>query len=202
VVKQSDIFRDGEAEEWLARNYNQLHNKEDDPVIDAIINAKIKPTTALEVGCSNGWRVKLMKRKLACDAYGIDPMFKTKLWNCSYGTADDLSRFASERFDLLVYGWCLYLCDREDLFKIVCEGDRVLQDGGFLIVYDFHVARPYKKKYKHKTGVFSFKMDHAQLWLANPNYRLVSRQLFENGDNRTSITIIRKSISEGWPLYD
>ncbi|MFZ0260417.1 MAG: hypothetical protein WAL36_10665 [Pseudolabrys sp.] len=64
----------------------------------------------------------------------------TKLWNCHRATADDLSAFGPDTIDLLIYGWCLYLCDREDLFKIVTEGDRILKDSGYLVVYDFHAA--------------------------------------------------------------
>ena len=200
-MKQSEVFLNGEGENWFARNQYDLTEK-GDPVIEAIESAKIKPDRLLEVGCSNGWRVKAMARRWKCKAYGIDPMFKTALWNCRRGTADNLSMFEYDMFDLLIYGWCLYLCDREDLFKIVTEGDRVLSDGGFLVVYDFHTARPHKRKYKHHTGVFSYKMDHASLWLANPTYSLITRSLIDSGDNQTSVTILRKNTDKGWPLHD
>lgn len=201
VDKQADIFLDGEAEKWLARNINKLP-VDSDPVMEAIADAKLKPGSVLEIGCSNGWRVKLMQRLWGCKAFGIDPMFKTENWNCFRGTADDLGHFENEELDLLLYGWCLYLCDREDLFTIVREGDRVLRDGGHIVIHDFHVAKPYKRKYKHRAGVFSYKMDYSQLWLANPSYSLVSRLLFDSGDDRTSITIIRKSMDKGWPLHE
>ena len=200
-MKQKDIFLDGESEAWYARNQNQL-TEENDPVIEAIEGARIKPGTLLEVGCSNGWRVKAMEKKWGCKAYGIDPFFKTTLWNCRKGTADNLSQFPADRFDMVIYGWCLYLCDREDLFTIAAEGDRVLREGGFLVVYDFHTAKPYKKKYKHYDGLFSYKMDHAQLWLANPAYSLYHRYLHDAGDNQTSVTILKKDTNQGWPLHD
>lgn len=199
-MKQSEVFLNGEAEQWYARNQAALPQAED-PVMDAIEAARIKPERLLEVGCSNGWRVKAMGTKWKCKAYGIDPMFTTKLWNCRRGTADDLSAYGPDTFDLVIYGWCLYLCDREDLFKIVTEGDRVLMDTGHLVVYDFHTAKPHKRKYKHREGLFSFKMDHASLWLANPSYSMVSRELFGSGNDQTSITILRKDINRGWPLH-
>jgi ubiquinone/menaquinone biosynthesis C-methylase UbiE len=200
-VKQSEVFLDGEAEEWFARNQAKLPQK-DDPVMAAIEAAKIEPERLLEVGCSNGWRVKAMEKKWKCTAYGVDPFFKNKLWNCRRGTADDLSQFGPETFDLVIYGWCLYLCDRDDLFKIVTEGDRVLKDGGHLVVYDFHTSKPHKRKYKHHEGLFSYKMDHASLWTANPIYKLRSRQLFGSGDDQTSITILQKDMDKGWPIHD
>jgi len=200
-VKQSEVFLNGEAEQWYARNQNHLV-LDVDPVMEAVEGAKIRPERVLEVGCSNGWRVKAMQQKWKCKTYGIDPMFTTTLWNCRRGTADDLSAFGPDTFDLLIYGWCLYLCDREDLFKIVTEGDRVLKDGGYLVVYDFHTAKPHKRKYKHHVGLFSYKMDHARLWLANPTYELVNRTLFDSGNNQTSVTILRKDLDRGWPLHD
>jgi len=200
-VRQADVFLEEEAENWFARNQHQLP-VEEDPIINAIEAARIKPGVTLEVGCSNGWRVKLMQKKWGCKAYGIDPMFKTTLWDCRKGTADDLQMFDDVMFDMVIYGWCLYLCDREDLFIIASEGDRVLKDGGFLVVYDFHPAKPYKKKYKHHEGLFSYKMDYPQLWLSNPTYSLYHRAMYDAGDDRTCVTILRKSISDGYPLHD
>lgn len=199
-MKQSDAFLDSEGEQWFARNQAHLV-RDPDPVMEAIQACKIKPDRLLEVGCSNGWRVKAMEKKWKCHAYGIDPMFKTTLWNCRRGTADDLSAFGPDTFDLVIYGWCLYLCDREDLFKIVTEGDRILKEGGYLVVYDFHTKKPHKRKYKHYEGLFSFKMDHAALWLAHPSYRLIHRELFDSGDNQTSVTILQKDTDKGWPSH-
>ena len=105
-MKQSEVFLNGEAEQWFARNQATIPQKHD-PVMAAIESAKIKPDYLLEVGCSNGWRVKAMQQKWKCKANGIDPMFKTGLWNCRRGTAEDLSMFEPETFDLVIYGWCL-----------------------------------------------------------------------------------------------
>jgi ubiquinone/menaquinone biosynthesis C-methylase UbiE len=41
------------------------------------------------------------------------------------GTADELP-FPNNSFDIVVFDFCLYLCDRLDLFKITAEADRVL----------------------------------------------------------------------------
>lgn len=197
-MKQSEAFLKGEAEQWFIRNREKL-SPDGDPVIAAIEGSGIKPERLLEVGCSNGWRVKAMANRWDCKAYGIDPFFRQEIWNCRRGTADNLSQFGPESFDLLIYGWCLYLCDREDLFKIATEGDRVLKHGGHLVVYDFHSYVPHKRKYKHLDGLFSYKMDHASLWLGNPGYLMKTRQIFGNGDESTSISILCKDIEKGWP---
>jgi ubiquinone/menaquinone biosynthesis C-methylase UbiE len=200
LKRQAEIFLESEAKAWFARNQNKLAAVKHDPVIEAIESAKLTPMNVLEVGCSNGWRVRLMRERWKCKAHGIDPMFNTNLWDCQKGTADNLVIYGNEAFDLVIYGWCLYLCDREDLFMIANEGDRVLKDGGYICIHDFHSDRPHKNKYKHYVGLFSYKMDYSRLWLSNPSYSLHTRTMFNSGDEQTSITIIRKSMNDGWPL--
>ena len=71
--------------------------------------------------------------KMEC--YGIEPSFKavetacTSGVNAVQGTADRLP-YRDGLFDVVVFGFCLYLCDREDLFRIASEADRVLNDQG------------------------------------------------------------------------
>ena len=200
-MKQSEVFLDGEAREWFARNQNRLPVKED-PVMKAIEDNSLVPNRSLEVGCANGWRVKLMKDKWGCQSYGIDPMFAHghNAWGCSRGTADNL-KFSDATFDMVIYGWCLYLCDREDLFRIVSEGDRVLKEDGYIVTYDFHQPGAHKCKYHHYDGLYSYKMDYAQLWLANPAYYLIRRYIHNSGADQTAVTIIRKNTEKGWPEW-
>jgi SAM-dependent methyltransferase len=201
-MKQSEVFLHGEAIEWFARNQDRLPLT-DDPVIQAIETNSLVPGRSLEVGCSNGWRVKLMRQKWGVEAYGIDPFFAHhhNAWGCRRGTADDLKAFADNMFDMVIYGWCLYLCDREDLFRIVAEGDRVLKDNGHIVIYDFNQFAPYKTKYKHYDGLYSYKMDYSQLWLANPGYQLMRRYIYNSGDEQTSVAIIRRDVEKGWPEH-
>ena len=168
--------------------------------MDALILSKIKPNSVLEIGCSNGWRLKLLEKKYKCMTTGVEPTPLTG-GNILRGTADALP-INQLTFDLVIYGWCLYLCDREDLFKIAAEGDRVLQEDGYLVIYDFHFNVPHRRKYKHKEGLFSFKYDHALLWLANPSYSLYRRYIHGSGQDQTTVTILKKNTVKGWPLHD
>jgi hypothetical protein len=68
----------------------------------------------------------------------------------------------------------LYLCDPADWFRIVAEGDRVLTDGGHLIIQDFpDVSRPFARKYTHRDGVLSYHMRFSDLWQTHPWYQRV-----------------------------
>jgi len=53
------------------------------------------------------------------------------------GTADVIP-FQDKSFDIVIFGFCLYLCDRDDLFKIAAEADRVLKTPGWLLIKDFY----------------------------------------------------------------
>lgn len=198
-MKQARIFLSGEGDAWVERNKAKL-NTENDPIIYALKtgNPNPFPFSVLEVGCANGWRMDLLEKIWGCQTFGIDPSSNNDS-RIDKGIASDLSAYTNGMFDAVIYGFCLYLCDRADLPKIVYEGDRVLKDGGYLVVFDFHEIPPFKTKYKHRSGVFSYKMDHSRLWSVNPSYNVIHRSMH---DDRTSVTILKKDIEGGWPLHE
>lgn len=200
MKRQSEIFLDGEGDAWLARNRDRLG--ESDPVCDIIDHLGLKPTRALEIGCANGWRLQKLQRQHSCAIRGIDPSIEAveRAWSVdiTLGTADNLLS-ANDEFDMVIFGFALYLCDRSDLFQIVSESDRVLRDGGNLIIHDFITPdAPYSTPYEHKAGVLSYHMDNAALWLAHPWYRKVAEQAFPQRSE--SVTVLRKDCGKGFPV--
>lgn len=181
---------DGEGNQWWERNKDAL--RKDDLVLEAI--SSLKFTKVLEIGCSDGWRLAEIA-KTGAECWGIDPSPKAvaagrakpdiKLW---VGTADELPFI--ERFDLVIFGFCLYLIDRSDLFKVAHEADRVLVDGGNLVIYDFSPRKPSRTPYKHLGGAFSYKMDYPALFTANPAYSAVGT-LFAG---ELSVHILQKTV--------
>lgn len=201
-MKQSQAFIDGEGEAWLKRNESKL-GATNDPALLTMEKYGLKPKKVLEIGCANGWRLEILRRAWGCRCEGVEPGADlgetrgTEIWP---GTADNMPYCYSADYDTVIYGWCLYLCDPEDYFRIVSEGDRVLADGGKLVIYDFLADFPYKNKYKHREGIFSHKMDFSKLWLSHPGYSLYGRDIFGEGDNQTTVTILHKNMKNAFSV--
>jgi len=214
-MMQKEEFLSQEGDSWFQRNRAALlDDTKPDPVIDAIGHARISFREVLEIGCSNGWRLNRLRRETFASCAGIDPSrnsiedgrsrFPQLL--LEVGTADQLP-FSKCRFDLIIFGFCLYLCDREDLFRIAQEADRCLQDPGTIIIYDFCPPFPYKNIYKYNSALFTYKMDYSRLFSWNPAYTEIYRRIFAHAsvspvaavDERVAVIILRKDSREAYP---
>jgi len=209
-VNQKNFFLQDEGNQWYLRNKNAVLNKSSDPVIDLLSQRQLKPKNVLEIGCCNGWRLSIIHELFHSSCYGLDPSGQAIIegretypsLNLVQGTADTIP-FNDKKFDLIIFGFCLYLCDRKDLFKIVYEVDKYLNEKGHLIIYDFEPPFPYKNKYQYKEGIFSYKMNYSNLFLSNPSYFLVAKNMIthsgfekiEEPNERVSVTLMMKSTS-------
>ena len=181
---QKNVFLQEEGDRWHTRNNisnDKLEFKRNnDPIWLEIQKCAPQwaPSKILEIGANNGWRLHLLQEIWpTCTMIGIDPSEAAITngydgINLQQGTADMLD-FQNEEFDIVIFGFCLYLCDRSDLFQIAAEADRVLKNNGHLIIYDFFSAEPYKNPYSHIEGLYSYKMDNSKLFTWNPSYQVV-----------------------------
>lgn len=209
-MDQKDIFISSEGDAWYKRNSSCISSFDAsaDPIIKILSDMNIKPSSIAEVGCSSGYRLAELKRLLQCRCMGIEPSSEaidigTTLYQdieIQIGTADKLP-WSDDSIDLLIYGFCLYLCDRKDLFIIAAEADRVLKENGTIVIYDFSPGVPIKNQYSHYEGTFSYKMDYSQLFLWNPSYYLLSSQTMTHSINanlsdrneRVGVSVLMKS---------
>jgi len=217
MFSQKDIFLSCEGDNYFARNraaYSANNEDDDDDIVTMLRNIDISPNKILEIGCSNGKHLGKMQQSFEAECYGIDPSRQAieegaKLYpgiSLQVGTADELP-YNNGNFDTIILGFCLYLCDRKDLFKIAYEVDRCLTDTGTLIIKDFYPPFPYKKTYSHYDGVYSYKMDYSRMFLWNPAYwqiaNIVSSHsgylLRDQPDEKIAITVLRKSEDSAYP---
>lgn len=212
MSSQKNIFLRSEANNFFLRNKIRLSNvnyKTDEITaeVEKIINPKIK-IKILEIGCCDAGMINYLNinyKNVKC--YGVDPSdlaLKSQKNNSlvlKRGTADNLS-FGKNEFDILIFNFCLYLCDTEDLIKIVAEADRVLKKNSYLLIYDFYYKGLKYIKYKHKKNIYSRKMDFSKLFIWHPNYKLIKIKKFmhkpkninfkNNKLNQTAVYTLKK----------
>jgi ubiquinone/menaquinone biosynthesis C-methylase UbiE len=180
-MRQKDVFLESEGDAWYARNASVAHPRagaDPDVLLAEILGLRPAPSRAarvLEIGCGEGARLASLKERLGCECYGIEPSARAvaaasaRGVRAEQGTADRLP-YGDRSFEIVIFGFCLYLCDREDLFRIASEADRVLRSPGWLLIQDFYSPVPTKREYRHRAGVFSYKMDYRQLFTWHPAY--------------------------------
>ena len=173
MINQEE-FTVEDANAWYARNKEDLMKKtvNDDKIFLAIdtIFVEPKPKHIMEIGCSNGYRLKWLFEKFNAFCFGLDlstdaikdgKIDGTKI-NLQVGAAKNLP-LKNGSFDLVIFGFCLYACSRKDLFKTISEADRVLKDMGHIVIEDFYPPFPFKNEDENKPGSYCYKMDYAKL---------------------------------------
>lgn len=197
-MTQKDIFLISEADAWFERNQIALSKADfaSDPVAMAVLelaeSTPLQPEASklqiLEIGCGEGRRLAWLADRLNSDVYGVEPSALAVEQAClrgvkaKRGTAENLP-FDDMAFDIVVFGFCLYLCDRQDLFRIAQEADRVLKPDSWLVINDFFAPTPIKRTYHHKPNVYSYKMDYRELFDWHPAYTCYSHKLTHHGQN-------------------
>ncbi len=195
-MSQNHIFAESEGDAWYLRNRHHLQSISDlefQPDVDFVCS-ELGPhqagiDTVLEIGCSNGLKLEYVCRQLNATGKGIDPSQKAveegnarigdgKI-ELKVGSSDSIA-FADREFDLVNFGFCLYLCDRDKILRSIGEADRVLRPGGFLVITDFDAGDIRKNRYVHKPDVFSFKQDYSGLLMATSAYHLVAKKSYSH----------------------
>ncbi len=179
-MKQKELFLAGEGDAWFRRNRGPRH----DPPgkLECLRKYLGTSSSVLEIGCGDGHNLALLRQWTGCRVTGVDPSAEAVQaarvalpeGQFHHATADALEGVADE-FDLVLFGFCLYLVDRPLLPRVVCEADRRLKNGGILAIMDFDAKYPRERNYRHHPGAKSYKEDHAQIFLGFPFYSLLEK---------------------------
>ncbi|MEP7311089.1 MAG: class I SAM-dependent methyltransferase [Pseudomonadota bacterium] len=216
---QKDDFIQDEGDAWFRRNRAQLGAPSE---MRAAFAARVAAnlggvrSSVLEIGAAEGANLALLQSLADIEAHGIEPSAHAveagSLLHPSIhlrtGTADELP-YERASFDVVWFGFCLYLVDRDLLFRAVAEADRVLRSGGLLVIVDFDPDGPSRRHYHHRPGIWSYKMDHSRLFLANPAYRLVDKLSashqgvgwVEDPQERLALWLCRKDTANAYAVY-
>jgi SAM-dependent methyltransferase len=207
--RQKEAFLRSEGDAWLKRNEDGLRacDWSRDPVCVKL--ASVLPAgqraRVLEIGCSDGSRLEYLATRHGQVVCGIDPSAEAVARAQARGVqavraTADLLPFADASSDVVIFGFCLYLCDDADLFRIAQEADRVLATPGWLLILDFEARAPLYKPYHHRAGLSSRKMDYKSMYLWHPSYTLASHEKFhhrslqwtDEADEWVSLACLRK----------
>lgn len=212
-MSQRSVFMDGEGDAWYRRNRAAVtgqHVGAEDPVLCAFSDmAEACPGSVLEIGCGAGQRGAAIAATTGARVTGIDPSAEAVAnarrlgLDAHVGTAEALP-FKAGQFDAVLFGFCLYLCDREDLFRIAAEADRVLTRPAWVIIHDFFAPAPLRRPYHHVPGLWSYKMDYRRLFDWHPHYSCVSHRVMHHvsGDYTddqqewVAVSVLRKTLAD------
>jgi len=214
LTPQKEAFFE-EGDQFFLRNEKKYEKNEQPAFVDLFSKYVKRSDHVLEVGSGNGLHLAMLTSGKSCKAFALEPSAlaiadgqkKYPSVHFYQGTADKLP-VPDASIDFLFFGFCLYLIDRSLLCQVIAEADRVLKDGGFIGLVDFDPAVPHRRPYVHKPGLYSYKMNHASLFLAFPQYVEVEKHAFSHYEEsfhldpneRVAAWVLHKSNEQGWPL--
>jgi SAM-dependent methyltransferase len=214
---QLRTFMEGEGDRYFERNrpvYAQA-DPATDPPLRLIESYGLHPKAVLEVGCSNGYRLAAVARIHGAQVTGVEPSLaaiadgRERFPEVRFerGSADAIP--LDERFDLVIVNFVFHWVDRSLLLRTAAEVDRVVEDGGFLIVGDYLPAHPTRRHYHHLPGrdIYTYKQDYAEIFAASSCYQRIAvlagrhsqppiLSAVVDDDDRRGTTLLRKRLQE------
>ncbi len=221
-TSQDQVFLEGEGNRWFARNKKVISEPAritGDPVLTLLEEAGLRPEAALEVGASNGYRMNALGERYGCRATAVEPSAdaiadgRARFPKVTFhqGIASRIPIEGEGLFDLIVINYVFHWVARSALLRSVAEVDRLLKDGGHLILGDFLPDGPQRVRYHHlpDADVWTFKQDYAQLFVGSNLYRTIKFVDHDHDDprrttgvdprSRARVSLLRKSLQQYYP---
>jgi len=212
---QGALFVQSEGDAWFERNRAALErfDPERDLVLRLIDLYNLAPRRVLEIGASSGARLASVAERHGAMVVGVEPSAAAVAFGRTRFPAVRFVRGRADAiglgppFDLVIVHYVLHWIDRTALLRSVAEIDRLVADGGCLIIGDFHPAHPTQVPYHHLPGadVFTFKQDYGAIFAASALYHVVAALQNEYGTSRLAadvldgdrgaVSLLRKTLS-------
>lgn len=181
---QDEIFRQTEGDRWFARNRAALgaFDASADLALRLLGLYDIRPQSVIEIGAANGFRLAAIERWSGARCVALEPSAdavcngKASFPALTFirGSAESVP--IKESFDLVIVNFVFHWIDRVSLLRSVAEVDRLVRDGGFLIIGDFQPANFMRARYHHLTDreVYTYKQDYPALFQSAGLYHSVA----------------------------
>ena len=202
---QDRAFFEGEGSAWFQRNRDYLihhWSPSRDWPLRLLDLYHLDPLVVVEVGCAGGHRLAALAdpsasgRGYGRTCIGVDASAEAiadgreryPYLELHHGLATSLP-LRDDLADLCIASYLLHWIGRESLLLAAAEIDRVLKVGGHLLVADFAPGYPTQVAYKHKPGLWTWKLpdSYAGLWTSTGRYREIARVTYDH-DNREDRT--------------
>jgi SAM-dependent methyltransferase len=209
MTTQDEIFIASESDQWFERNKHVLGALDDADVPLRLVELyRLAPASILEIGAANGYRVARLASRTGARGVAIEPSAKAiedgraRFPQVEFHQGEARELPVRDVYELVIVNFVLHWIDRKNLLRCVAEIDRVVADGGHLLIGDFHPWHPARNKYHHlpNKDVSTFKQDYAQIFIASECYQPVAmltdhdKQLDAKvaDDQRSAVTLLRK----------
>lgn len=219
---QDEIFKESEGDNFYCRRLEKgVSDKErfkNDLVLNLIEKNKLSPKKVAEVGACNGYRLALISRKYEAECVAFEPSRQAikdgaeKFPEVKFhqNVASDLES-SDGYFDLVIVYFVLCWIDRKTLFRSLAEIDRILCNGGYLILGDFLVTQPQRRRYHYleKEKVWTYKQDYWKIFSESIIYSLIEIKSIEDAkvgqssDNLTRFcALLKKNLNKLYPIVN
>lgn len=206
-----------ESDAYFDRNRDRLPDKASDRALAYFRRFGLNRTDAiLDIGCFTGFHLEWIREAFDCDCFGIEPSSKaiedgkTKYpsLDLRVGFAHELEPFADGSFDVVMIRGTMCLVGREVLLKTVQQIDRVLKEGGRLIIEDFAPMSVVRTQWKHLPGkeVYCYKQPYWDIFTATHLYHityaeegLLAPEEGHSPRNLFKFVVLTKRLFEGYP---
>ncbi|MEI7814197.1 MAG: class I SAM-dependent methyltransferase [Coriobacteriia bacterium] len=223
---QDEVFLENEGDNWFRRNRGALHGARstDWPVeLIGMLGDLSRIQSVAELGCSTGYRLDELRRRMpkVVRWAGIDASAEAVAEGMERCNGVELAQGLLSgiplegEFDLVIVNFVLHWVDRRTLVRSLAEIDRVVADGGLLVLGDFLPGYPQRRAYHHlpDAGVFTYKQDYARTFEALGVYREVARVTYDHdlhsdtvgcapGGTSAFCSVLRKSFNDYYPVDD
>lgn len=216
MSSQDRLFVEAESDRYFERNQATLRafDAETDLPLRLIGLYGLEPASVLEVGAANGPRVGWIGQRTGAQVVAVEPS--------SLAIADGRSQYPwvnfiqaeaaaiplCDAFDLVIVNFVLHWIGRSSLFKVVAEIDRLVKNGGNLLIGDFNPAVATRVPYHHlpHESVYTFKQDYSSLFVSSLLYHQVAMITSTHSDGhlqaaaaeneRVSVWLLRKQLHD------
>lgn len=216
---QTAIFAQSEGDRWFRRCMGPDYrlDTELDLPCRMIAEVGLQPSSILEIGAGSGARLAHLVERYRADAVAVEPSNEAissgqMLYdNIKYiqATADAIP--LDGPFDLVIIHFVLHWVDRCRLLRSTAEIDRLVADGGHLLIGDFWPERPCKVHYHHLPDqqVYTYKQNYSELFTGTGLYRIVRERTADHATmqwaeqvdsmDRVGLWLLKKDVSSAYP---